>query len=147
MTTTLKLDNFLPYRLSVLSNIVSVHVSQAYSVRFGLSRTQWRITAVLGEHGQLSAEQLSEHTQMEKSVISRAVKSMLERGLIKRSFDENDRRRSRIDLSKTGLSIYQEVIPAAIHHEKQICAAFNEKELNTFSTLIAKLDKHVRELG
>ena len=43
--TTLELDRFLPYRLSVLSNIVSTAISGAYEKRFGLTIPEWRVMA------------------------------------------------------------------------------------------------------
>ena len=42
----LHLDKFLPYRLSVLTNIVSQSIAEAYEREFGLSIPQWRVIAV-----------------------------------------------------------------------------------------------------
>ena len=44
----LNLEEFLPYRLSVLSNTVSRGIAAAYVDRFGLSIREWRIIAVWG---------------------------------------------------------------------------------------------------
>lgn len=52
---SLDLEHFLPYRLSVLSNRVSAAIAQAYSERFGLGITQWRVMAVVGRYPDLSA--------------------------------------------------------------------------------------------
>ena len=46
---TLRLDGFLPYRLSVLSNAVSRKIADMYEREFDISIWQWRIIAVLGE--------------------------------------------------------------------------------------------------
>jgi len=43
----LLLENFLPYRLSVLTNLVSSAIAGAYRERFGLSIPEWRVVAVL----------------------------------------------------------------------------------------------------
>ena len=42
------LQNFLPYRLSLLTNTVSQGIAAAYRDRFGISVTEWRILDVLG---------------------------------------------------------------------------------------------------
>ncbi|MCA1778441.1 MAG: MarR family transcriptional regulator, partial [Xanthomonadaceae bacterium] len=42
----LELENFLPYRLSVLSNRVSQGIAATYEQRFGLSVTEWRVIAI-----------------------------------------------------------------------------------------------------
>ena len=44
----LELDRFLPYRLSILSNLISSAIASSYSARFGLSIPEWRVMAVLG---------------------------------------------------------------------------------------------------
>ena len=54
-TVTIDLDRFLPYRLSVLTNLVSGTIADAYRRRFGLSIPEWRVLAVLARHPGLSA--------------------------------------------------------------------------------------------
>ena len=50
----LRLDAYLPYRLSVASNAVSGLIARAYQDRFGLSVPQWRVICVLAEDGGLT---------------------------------------------------------------------------------------------
>ena len=45
----LLLENILPYRLSVLTNLVSSAIASAYRERFGLSIPEWRVVAVLAD--------------------------------------------------------------------------------------------------
>ncbi len=44
----LELEKFLPYRLSVLAQLVSESLHDLYAAPFGLSVTQWRVMAALG---------------------------------------------------------------------------------------------------
>ncbi|HCX10052.1 MAG TPA: MarR family transcriptional regulator, partial [Hyphomonas sp.] len=39
----LRLREFLPYRLSVLSNTISTRIASLYDREFGLSIWQWRV--------------------------------------------------------------------------------------------------------
>ncbi len=41
--TLLELDEFLPYRLSLLSNTVSAAIASSYVERFELTIPEWRI--------------------------------------------------------------------------------------------------------
>jgi hypothetical protein len=50
------LERFLPYRLSVLTNVVSGAIASVYQQRFGLTIPEWRVT-VLARHQGLSAAQ------------------------------------------------------------------------------------------
>ena len=49
MKTQLVLEDFLPYRLAILSNTVSGTIAETYAQRFGLTIPEWRVIAVLGE--------------------------------------------------------------------------------------------------
>ena len=62
----LELENFLPYRLSILSNTVSQSIAAEYQDRFELSMTEWRVMAVLGRFAELSAREVAERTAMDK---------------------------------------------------------------------------------
>ena len=69
----LHLENFLPYRLSVLSNTVSGAIAAAYFAHFGLSIPEWRVMAVLAANPGLSAAEVTARTAMDKVAVSRAL--------------------------------------------------------------------------
>jgi len=47
----LRLQNYLPYRLSVAANAVSKLIARAYEDRFDLKIPEWRLIAVLADEG------------------------------------------------------------------------------------------------
>ena len=135
----LLLENFLPYRLSVLSNRVSQTIADLYQKRFGLAITEWRVMAVLGRFADLSANEVAERTAMDKVAVSRAVARLLERGLIKREIHSDDRRRSVLALSEVGYTVYDEVAPMALACEQRLIATLDEDERTTLDRLLVKL--------
>ena len=78
----LQLERYFPYRLSILSNRISALISETSSAKFALSITEWRIMAVLGEYPGISADEVSLKTQIEKSILSRAISKLLQRKLL-----------------------------------------------------------------
>ena len=70
---SLELERFLPYRLSVVSNRISTVIARVYAQRFGLTVPEWRVMAVLGRFGAMSASAVCERTAMDKVRVSRAV--------------------------------------------------------------------------
>ena len=66
LENTFELENFLPYRLSVLTNTISQGIAAAYRDRYGISVTEWRILAVLGRFPGLTASEVVEKTAMDK---------------------------------------------------------------------------------
>ena len=142
----LQLERYLPYRLSILSNRISHLISATYSSKFALSITEWRIMAVLGEYPDISADQVSNKTQIEKSILSRAINKLLQRQLLLREFDAADRRRSMLRLTATGLSVYREVVPVSYDYEEALLNCFSDAEKEQFSKLIDGLYRHALTL-
>jgi len=119
----LRLDRFLPYRLSVLANRTSGALARVYAERFRLSVPQWRVMAVLAETPELSANQVAERTAMDKVMVSRAVTGLLRSKRVRRATDRGDRRRSVLRLSERGLAVYREIVPLARAYEARLLAA------------------------
>jgi DNA-binding MarR family transcriptional regulator len=143
----LKLESFLPYRLSLLSNTVSSNIASTYQDKFGISMSEWRLMAILAEYPNISADEVCQRTRIEKSVVSRAVARLLNRRLLDRSFDENDKRRSRLCLSETGLTVYDEVMPIAESFEKKLIEKLSVEERVSLSNLLDKLQKEAKTIG
>lgn len=143
----LTLERFMPYRLSILSNKVSSIIAQTYKDKFALSVTEWRIMAVLGEFPGISADEISYKTQLEKSILSRAISKLLKRNLIVRATAVDDRRRSEIELSETGMTVYQEVVPLSYQYEKALLSCLSSEEQKQFSELIDRLYLHADKLN
>ena len=140
----LRLEHFLPYRLSILTNKISASIADTYRGKFGLSITEWRIMAVLGEYPKISADEVSIKTQIEKSILSRAIAKLLLRKLIEREFSKTDRRRSILTLTASGMSVYEEVVPLALQYESQLLKCFSKRECEQFSLLLESLHQAVK---
>jgi DNA-binding MarR family transcriptional regulator len=142
----LTLERYLPYRLSILSNRVSTLVAESYKDRFGLSITQWRIMAVLGEYPGISADEISAKTQIEKSLISRAISKLLQRNLIQRQVSKEDKRRTEISLSDTGFNVYSQIVPLSLEYEGKILSCLSLGEQEELSQIIDRLNEHMEKL-
>ena len=137
----LDLKHFLPYRLSVLSNRISSAIAREYSERLSLSVTEWRVMAVLGRYPGLSAREVAARTAMDKVAVSRAVASLLAAGRLAREFDDEDRRRSVLQLSEEGLAVYDQVVPLALDFERHVLEGMPEAERALLFRLLDRLDE------
>lgn len=141
------LEDFLPYRLSVLSNIVSTAIAATYSERFGLSIPAWRVMAILGRFPGLSAAEVAERTAMDKVAVSRAVSQLLADGRVERSFADEDRRRSVLRLSACGFEVYDQVVPLALEYERQFLDGLKPADREALSRLMDVLMERARTLS
>lgn len=137
----LDLEQFLPYRLSVLSNRISSTLARIYSDRFGLTITEWRVMAVLGRYPGLSANEVAQRTAMDKVAVSRAVARLMETGRLDREIHDDDRRRSVLKLSEGGWRIYDQVAPLALAFERRLLAGMQPEERDLLFRLLARLDE------
>ena len=142
----LKLDQFLPYRLSIASNAVSDAVATAYRTLFGLRIPEWRLIAVLAEGGNMSQQALCGRTRMDKVTVSRAAIALADRGLIARASNPGDQRSRLLTLSEAGWALYEQIAPKAIELERRIFAGFTVAERAQLQEMLNRVEVAVEAL-
>ncbi|HEX7012831.1 MAG TPA: MarR family winged helix-turn-helix transcriptional regulator [Steroidobacteraceae bacterium] len=146
-TDRLHLEHFVPYRLSVLTNIVSMSIAGTYEREFGLTIPEWRVIAVLARYPNLSAVEVAQRTAMDKVAVSRAVQRLLASRRLLRTYDAGDRRRSRLRLSPAGEAVYMRIAPLALGYERKLLEALSPSERRTLDRLIERLTERAREMA
>lgn len=142
------LEDFLPYRLSLLSNTISQGISAAYRKAYGLSVTEWRVVAILGRYPGLTATEVMERGAMDKVAVSRAVAKLQDKGLVQRSAHAEDRRRLPLELtSDKGWKTFREVVPEALAYEQELLRALSPDEYQCLARLLLKLQEAADELN
>lgn len=137
----LELEHFLPYRLSILSNTISQGIADDYQKRYDLSMTEWRVMAVLARYEGLSARQVADRTAMDKVAVSRALARLVEAGRVSRHMDDNDKRRSVLDLTEEGWAIHEVVAPMARAREQEVLQKLDEEERRWLGRILDKLQE------
>ena len=115
MTTSLRtprnLDDLLNYRLQRLYALSGAPVLRLLEGRYGISRREWRLLAILALHGELSPSALAAHAHLDRPRATRGLQALVERRLATRIVAANDSRRARIGLTAAGRRLYGEVFP------------------------------------
>lgn len=140
MPTTLKLDNFLPYRLSITSNAVSDAIAGTYRALFGLRISEWRLIAVLAEDGAMSQQALCGRTRMDKVTVSRAAIALVDRGVVARAANPDDQRSHLLTLTPDGWALYEQIAPKALELQQRIFADIDSEELERFHAMLERLE-------
>jgi DNA-binding MarR family transcriptional regulator len=147
MEDELRLEDFLPYRLAVLSNTVSTTVARAYDKRFSVSIPEWRVIAVLGRFPGLSAVEVAERTLMDKVAVSRAVTKLIKNGRIDREFADADKRRSILNLSEDGKKLHDEIATLALDFERDLLQGFTDDEIASLDGIMERLFARANLIG
>jgi DNA-binding MarR family transcriptional regulator len=138
----LDLFKFVPFRLNRVAAEVSQALSSEYQTRYGLDIPEWRVLATLGFRKEAcSAQYISQCTRTHKSTISRAVTALLERELIERVANEDDRREFRLRMTRKGKALYDELIPRLLRREQEILACLSTQERKEFGRLLGKIEQ------
>ena len=117
----LDLFRFVPFRLNRLAAEVSAALSGEYQERYGLDIPVWRVLATLGfRNDACSAQYIAHCTRTHKSTISRAVTALMQRQLVERVENADDRREFALRLTRKGRALYEELIPRLLRKEREI---------------------------
>jgi DNA-binding MarR family transcriptional regulator len=138
---TLDLFRFAPFRLNRLAAEVSAALSSEYRERYGLDIPEWRVLATLGfRNDACSAQYISHCTRTHKSTISRAVTALMERQLVERVENADDRREFRLRMTRQGKALYQQLIPRLLRREQVILSCLSAQERKDFAKLLGKIE-------
>lgn len=105
---------------------------------FGLSDVEWRIMAQVGEHQPLSLNGLSDLSSLDRGQLSRAVTTMVQRGLL-------DRRRKpggpavAITLTEEGTALYGRMIDLAAARNTFLVGDLPIEEVERLSGVLVRL--------
>ncbi len=146
-SNTLSLRDFLPYRLTLIAKRVSDSLSQVYREEFDIGIAEWRILVHLGESQCQNAKDLGQMTAMDKSMVSRAIKLMEDKGYLLRKKSQSDNRAYFLSLSERGKELYKTLIPIALAWEAELLQSLNSPEYRDLLRILSKLESRLDEPG
>ncbi|MCC6777495.1 MAG: MarR family transcriptional regulator [Hyphomicrobiales bacterium] len=141
----LKLVEFLPHRLNVLSSLVSQALTRVYA-RYGIGIPEWRVLVTLGESGTMTGKAIGARTHMHKTKVSRAVAQLEERKLVARKVNRADLRESFLSLTLAGRAIYDELVPRALEFMDRLSEVVPAADRAAFDRAMTELTKRSAQL-
>ena len=106
--------------------------------KHGLTEQQWRVIRVLAADQPLDASALAERTFLLAPSVSRILTTLQDRGLIERSADRSDQRRSVLRLSATGEQRFRDVAPDSEALYAQIEVQIGSDDMARLYELLAR---------
>ncbi len=105
----ISLDTFWPYQTVYLADQISRYTRAVVSDHADLNLSQWRVLAAVADGPRRTAAEVTAITPMDKTIVSRAVNSLIRVGLIEKTPNKHDKRRAALVLSQDGREIYQQI--------------------------------------
>ncbi len=143
--TILRLDNYWPYQISVLADRIARRTSTIVKAH-GLNLSQWRVMAAIGEVPGRSSVDVVTLTPMDKGIVSRATKALLELGLARREASQEDGRISHLYLTEKGRALYGTVVPQVEAILQRATENLSSAEQNRLSESLGALIKVIPDL-
>ncbi len=140
-------DDLLNYRLSRLYSASGAMVIRLCEGRYGITRREWRLIALLAAHGAMSPSELAERAHLERGRTSRHITELTARKLIQRLAVAEDGRRARVELTARGRQLYEELFPQSVGFHREVLAVLSPQELQAFDDALAKLTGNAERIA
>lgn len=141
-----KLEDFIPYKLSVVANRVSQSIGRLFETRFNIQIPEWRIIMALYAYNDLVFNEVVDQTSMDKARVSRAQRRLVDLGLIETFGDPEDGRKVILALTPTGVEVCEKILPEAAKREAWFLSALDDHEHKQLDIILDKLMKRSQEL-
>lgn len=116
-TAIFDLKHFIPYQVVLLSGYFGDELLKVYA-DYGLSISEWRVLACVAAGPANTAIDIATTSRLDEVAVHRAVTLLIQRGLLRRSLDEEDRRRKPVELTAKGRKIHGKVVPRILAVEQ-----------------------------
>lgn len=140
------LDDLLLYRLSRLLGVAGSMVIRLCEGRFGITRREWRILALLAQDEGLLSSQLAERAQLDRARTSKAITSLVDKKLLLREPRPDDRRQAALTLSGEGRALVQALFPLVVRINQELLAVLPETGVAQLDDALDRLQRHADEL-
>ncbi|HSV54423.1 MAG TPA: MarR family transcriptional regulator [Burkholderiaceae bacterium] len=146
MSRPAALDDLLLYRLSRLLGVAGSMVIRLCEGRFGITRREWRILALLAQDEGLLSSQLAERAQLDRARTSKAITSLVDKKLLLREPRPDDRRQAALTLSGEGRALVQALFPLVVRINQELLAVLPETGVAQLDDALDRLQRHADEL-
>src|SRR5215831_13748447 len=131
----LRLEDFLPHRLNVLSSLVSQALTRVYGGR-GMTIPEWRVLVSLGQFDVMTGKAIGARTHMHKTKVSRAVAELERRKLLSRGANHSDLRETFLSLTPAGRAMYEELAPRALEFTARLSEVVSSSDQLAFDRAV-----------
>ncbi len=107
----------------------------------GITEQQWRVLRALSENGALDATKLADGACLLLPSLTRIVQTMLDKGYVTRTTDEDDRRRQLIAITDDGEAIINDNIQQATAISSRYISALGKQRYEELLDSLQALDE------
>jgi DNA-binding MarR family transcriptional regulator len=141
------LNELLNYRLLKLQALSGAPVIRLLEGRYGIARREWRLLGLLAARGPLSPSTLAEEAQLDRPRTSRAIGSLVTKGLLRRQTLPGDARQARVALTEAGRELHDTILPQVAELNVAVLDAVDEPTLHALDQALVLLTERARQIN
>lgn len=104
--------------------------------RYDVTEQQWRVVRVLAEAGQLDATEVALRASVLAPSLTRIIRNLEERKLIKRKKDASDGRRVILEIAPMGAALIKKALPETAAAYERLEERYGSTRLNSLLDLL-----------
>ena len=139
LETPLSMDDLLLFRISRILGVGGSLVIRLCEGRFGITRREWRIIALLHQGDSLLSSELALRAQLDRARTSRAIGSLVAKKLLTREGRPGDRRQAALSLTEKGRALYTDLFPLVCGINHELLSALASEELTQLDGMLDRL--------
>lgn len=140
------LDDLLLYRLSRLLGTAGSMVTRLCEGRFGITRREWRVLALLAQDEGLLSSQLAERAQLDRARTSKAITSLVAKKLLRRETRPGDRRQATLALTGEGRALYAALFSLVVGINHDLLAVLSASEVSQLDQDLVTLQQRADDM-
>ncbi len=142
----INVDNYVPYFLAAINNALSRGASQEYIECFDIGIVEWRIVSMLAIEPKIPASRICEVIALDKSSVSRGLKSLLAKGHLHHAEPGRDVRRRIWWLNDSGYALHDRILTQALEREQKLLSGIDGADLEIALRVMRQMRQNVRLL-
>ena len=134
------LERRVSYRISRLHGRLNAQAARILSNSADISLSQWRILVMVDVDDEISASEIVRRTKMDKAMVSRAIKSLSQAGLVQVIVSKADQRLHKIRMTDQGRARFDRALPAMLARQHGLVEGLDDEEQNQLFSILSKLE-------
>ena len=140
------IDDLLLYRLSRLLATGGSTVIRLCEGQLGITWREWRLIASLRPGVSLLSSELALHAQLDRARTSRAISTLVAKGLINRQIVPSDQRKATVTLTDKGRRMYESFFPIVTELNQRLLQGLGGETLQILDNALTHIQMQAVKL-
>jgi DNA-binding MarR family transcriptional regulator len=141
------LGDLLLYRLSRLAGAAGMPAVRLCEGRYGITRREWRMLALLAEGGAMHPSALAVQAQLDRARTSRALSALVAKGWVRRTVQASDQRYAHVELTDSGRRLHAQLFPEIAALNRELLAVLPPEAISALESSLEQLQTQADQLA